>query len=67
MRDFTSLLALPACLLTLLTPLVVHAEDLLPRTAEYPPEHQALVRREWEAAEKLTWQAPIGVKKNERR
>jgi progranulin len=63
MRDFTSLLALPACLLTLLTPLVVHAEDLLPRTAEYPPEHQALVRREWEAAEKLTWQAPIGVKK----
>lgn len=68
MRDFKTLLVLPASLLSLFSHSFVYAQnlppsDLLPLDAEYSAEHEHLVKREWEAAERLAWEVPIGVRK----
>ncbi|KAF2863969.1 hypothetical protein K470DRAFT_254278 [Piedraia hortae CBS 480.64] len=35
----------------------------LPRNVKYFPEHEPLMKREAEVQERLTWQAPVGVRK----
>lgn len=68
MKDLATLLALPAGLLSLVANSAVYAQDLqwphnLPRTIRYFPEHEAHVKREAEAQERLRWQKPVGVQK----
>ena len=68
MKDFATLLALPASLLTLVASSTVHAQELawpynLPRTVKYYPEDEKLIKRDAEIQKTLAWQAPLGMSK----
>jgi hypothetical protein len=65
MRHLSALLALPTGLLSVVA---AHAQELpwpqnLPRTVRYYPQHEAHMKRETEAQQRLEWQAPFGVRK----
>lgn len=69
MRDFTSLLALPASILTIIlaTPAFAVAEKPwpynLPLTAKYFPEDHSHMERELQAKQMLAWKTPLGMRK----
>lgn len=68
MKDFTSVLALPASLLSTLIIPTIDAQALawphnLPRTAKYHPEHEPHIKRDAEVQSRLAQQNPIGMRK----
>lgn len=68
MRDLNCLLSLPATLLPLVLGYGASAQELqwpynLPRTAKYYPEHEAHLKRDLVAREKLENQQPVGMRK----
>ncbi|KXT17605.1 hypothetical protein AC579_10131 [Pseudocercospora musae] len=68
MRGYVRLLALPASLLVFLASFNVEVQALewpynLPRSARYYPEDEEHVKSGLEAQQKLSWKAPVGMRK----